>query len=164
MIDKKYLFIPLIFLFIIALPQFAYGNGLCAGENATLQCLKKNSTKLYQENFDLFWTIMNDTSNRAQQCKEQKDVVAFLSLIEIPRDGEVAEYYYENLENLCVNNTKCFLDALMKLSSFDQDRVIYLLVNPLFKNTTEISAALNKYRDEDKYKRVVELYIKTIRR
>ena len=136
-----------------------YGAGLCTGREATLDCLKKHSFELYSENYELFWKILNDAARKANTCKSKQDTAAFLNLIQITRDGEVAEYFSENLENLCVSNVKCFWEALVLLEPFDQDRIIYELQNPYFRKTSEITEAFSNYKDNGKYKRIIDLYM-----
>ena len=141
-----------------------YGDGLCTGKDETLICLKKNSSELYSANHQLFWKILNDAGKKGNACGNKKDTADFLSIVQITRDGEVAEFFDENIENLCVSNTKCFLEALMLLEPFDQDRIIYQLYNPIFKEPSEITEALNKFKTNSKYKRVIDLYIQRPKR
>ena len=147
------------FLFI-AFASNSYPSQLCTGKNETLDCAKKHSYELYSQNLDLFWKILNKAADKAHKCNSDKSTAEFLKLVQIPRDGELAEYYSEHIENLCISNTKCFLDALLLLDPFDQDRIIYELYNPTFKESKEITGALNKYKKNVKYKRVVDLYMK----
>ena len=152
---------PLLFsmsLFVVFSPN-CYGDGLCAGKEETLVCLKKHSKELYSSNHELFWKILNDAAEKANACKNKKDTADLLSIVQITRDGEVAEFFGENIENLCISNTKCFLEALMLLEPFDQDRIIYELYNPIFKKPSEITEALSKFKTDSKYKRVIDLYM-----
>lgn len=146
------------FLFVVFSTN-CYGAGLCTGRDATLDCLKKHSFELYSENDELFWKILNDAAGKANTCKNKKDTAAFLNLVQITRDGALAEYFSENLENLCVSNAKCFFEALILLKPFDQDRIIYELYNPTFREPSEITEAFSKYKDNGKYKRVIDLYM-----
>jgi hypothetical protein len=150
-------------LLFVAFSTDCYGASLCTGRDATLDCLKKHSFELYSENYELFWKILNDAARKANTCKSKQDTAAFLNLVQITRDGELAEFFSENLENLCVSNTKCFFDALLLLEPFDQDRLIYELHNPFSKKTSEITEAFNKYKDNGKYKRVIDLYFQRLK-
>ena len=139
---------PLLFstsLFVV-FSSNCYGDGLCTGKDETLVCLKKHSKELYSANHELFWKILNNAAKKAKPCENKKDTADLLSIVQITRDGEVAEFFNENIENLCVSNTKCFLEALMLLEPFDQDRIIYELCNPIFKKPSEISEALSKFK------------------
>jgi hypothetical protein len=136
-----------------------YGDGLCTGRDETLVCLKKHSLELYSTNHELFWNILNNAAKKANACQKKKDTADFLSIVQITRDGELAEFFSENIENLCVSNTKCFLEALMLLELFDQDGIIYELCNPIFRKPTEITEALSKFKTNSKYKRVIDLYM-----
>lgn len=147
------------FLFI-ALTSNSYPAQLCVGKDETLDCLRKHSYELYSQNLDLFWKILNKAADKAHKCNNNKTTADFLKLVQIPRDGELAEYYSEHVENLCVSDTKCFLDALLLLNPFDQDRIIHELYNPTFKESSEITDALSKYKKNGKYKRVINLYMK----
>ncbi|MCJ7783523.1 MAG: hypothetical protein MUP41_06285 [Desulfobacterales bacterium] len=128
-----------------------------------MDCLKKHPSELYSTNTDLFWKILNDAASKANKCNSKNATADFLSLVQITRDGELAEYFSENIENLCVSNIKCFLDALMLLKPLDQDRIIYELYNPIFKEQREVTEALSKYNDNSKYKRVIDLYMQNFR-
>jgi hypothetical protein len=145
---------------LFAIVSNAHPAGLCTGENATLDCLKKNSFELYSQNMDLFWSILNKAANEAHKCNNNKSTADFLKLVQITRDGALAEYFSEHIENLCRSNTKCFLDALLLLDPFDQDRLIYELYIPTFTESTEITDALSKYKSNVKYKRIIDLYMK----
>ena len=112
---------------------------------------------------DLFWSILNKAADKADQCDNSKSTADFLKLVQIPRDGELAEYYSEHIEDLCVSKTKCFLDSLLLLDPFDQDRIIYELYSPTFKESKEISGALSAYKTDEKYKRVINLYMKKVK-
>ena len=152
---------PLLFtmLLFVVLSSNCYGDGLCTGKDETLVCLKKNSSELYSANHELFWKILNNAAKKTKACKNKKDTADFLSIVQIARDGEVAEFFGENIENLCVSNTKCFLEALMLLEPFDQDKIIFELHHPIFKEPSEITEALSKFKTNNKYKRVIDLYM-----
>jgi hypothetical protein len=145
-------------LFVV-LSSNCYGDGLCTGKDETLVCLKKNSSELHSANHELFWKILNNAAKKANACKNKKDTADFLSIVQITRDGEVAEFFDENIENLCASNTKCFLEALMLLEPFDQDRIMYQLRNPIFTKPSEIAEVLSKFKTNSKYKRVIDLYM-----
>ena len=106
---------------------------------------------------------MNNAAKKANACKSKKDTADFLRIVQITRDGEVTEFFNENIENLCVSNTKCFLEALMLLEPFDQDRIIYELCNPIFKEPSEITQALSKFKTNSKYKKVIDLYMQRLK-
>ncbi len=152
---------PLLFsvTLLAPFPSNSYCDGLCTGRDETLVCLKKNSSELYSANHDLFWKILNNAAKKANACNNKKDTADFLSVVQMTRDGEVAEFFGENIENLCVSNTKCFLEALMLLEPFDQDRIIYELYNPIFKKPSEITKALSRFKTNSRYKRVIDLYM-----
>ena len=140
-----------------------YGDGLCTGKDETLVCLKKHSHELYSANHELFWKILNNAAKKANTCKTRRDTADFLSIVQITRDGELAEFFNQNIENLCVSNTKCFLEALMLLEPFDQDRIIYEGYNPIFKEPSDITEALSKFKTNSKYKRVIDLYMQRLK-
>jgi len=148
---------------LIALASKSYSAQLCTGKNETLDCLKQHSYELYSQNMDLFWSILNKAADKAHQCNNNKSTADFLKLVQIPRDGALAEYYSEHVEDLCVSKTKCFLDSLLLLDPFDQDRIIYELHNPTFKESAEIIDALSKYNKNSKYNRVIDLYMKELK-
>jgi soluble lytic murein transglycosylase-like protein len=146
-------------LLFVAISTNSYGAGLCTAKDATLDCLKNNSYELSIKNIDLFWQILDQAASKANKCNDKRATADFLNLIQVSRDGAFAEYYNEHIENLSVSNTRCFLEGLMLLKPFDQDRVIYELYIPTFKEPSEIKSALSKYKNNKKYKRVVDLYM-----
>ena len=156
---------PLLFsmLLFLVFSFNCYGGGLCIGREETLACLKKHSKELYSTNHELFWKIVHNAAKKAKTCENKKDTADFLSIVQITRDGEVAEFFGENIENLCLSNTKCFLEALILLEPFDQDRIIYELYNPIFKKPSEITEALSKFKANSKYKRVIDLYMQRLK-
>jgi hypothetical protein len=156
---------PLLFstsLFVV-FSSNCYGDGLCAGKDEMLVCLKKHSLELYSANHELFGKILNNAAKKANACGNKEDTADFLGIVQITRDGELAEFFNENIENLCVSNTKCFLEALMLLEPFNQDRIIYGLYNPTFREPSEITEAFSKFKENSKYKRVIDLYMQRFR-
>ncbi len=140
-----------------------YGDGLCTGKDETLVCLKRHSKELYSTNHEVFWKILHSAAKEANACKNKNDTADFLSIVQITLDGEVAEFFADNIENLCLSNTKCFLEALMLLEPFDQDRIIYELCHPVFKTPSNITEALTKFKTDSKYKRAIDLYIQRLK-
>jgi len=149
-------------LFVV-LSSNCYGDELYTGRDETLVCLKKHPAELYSANHELFWKILNNAAKKANACKNKKDTADFLSIVEITRDGEVAEFFNENMENLCISNANCLLEGLMLLEPFDQDRIIYELCNPIFKKPSEITEALSRFKTDSKYKRVIDLYMQRVK-
>lgn len=149
-------------LLLVSSPN-CYGDGLCTGKDETLVCLKRHSKELYSTNHEVFWKILHSAAKEANACKNKNNTADFLSIVQITRDGEVAEFFSENIENLCVSSTKCFLEALMLLESFDQDRIIYELCHPVFKTSSEITEALRKFKTNSRYKRVIDLYMQRLK-
>lgn len=157
--------LPYIFISLLvcgAIPSVSYSAGLCTGGQATVECLMKNAHELYSTNMPLFWDILNKASKRAQECKSSSDGARFMKVVRIPRDGAFAEYFNEKVERFCVENTKCFLNAVVSMPVQDQDKIVDVLLNPLFVDQTEITAALTKNQSTKKYKRVVEVYQRKI--
>jgi hypothetical protein len=140
----------------------SYSADLCTGDQATIECLMKNAEELYSTNMQLFWDILNKASRRAQDCRSLSDTTRFMKIVRIQRDGAFAEYFDEKMERFCVTNTKCFFNALISMPIEDQDKIIDLLLNPLFVDQTEITEAFYKNKGSKRYKRIVAAYQKKL--
>src|SRR5437870_7953932 len=44
------------------------GKGLCEGQQATINCLKKNFRELYQKDYKQFWNILRSAEVKALRC------------------------------------------------------------------------------------------------
>jgi hypothetical protein len=80
-----------------------YGDGRCTGKDEPLVCLKRHSEELYSTNHEVFWKILRSTSKKANACKNKNDMAEFLSIVQITRDGDVAEFFGDNIESLCLS-------------------------------------------------------------
>ena len=145
-----------------AWPIQTYGNNLCVGNQATIECLMENAKELYSTNNSLFWDILNRAAKRAEDCESLSDVTRFMSLIRVQRDGEFEEYFHEKVENLCISNSRCFFEALTSMASGDQTQIAYLLLNPLFIDRSKITETFYKNRDVKKYKQIVDFYLERV--
>lgn len=153
---------PIALLFLIIFSIQSYGNDLCKGKQATIDCLMENAEELYSTNNPLFWDILNKAAERAQDCKSLSDVTQFMKIVRIPRDGAFAEYFDEKIENFCISNSNCFFEALASMPKDDQISIIGMLLNPLFADQSKITEVFHKKRGVKKYEQLVELYLKKV--
>jgi len=147
---------------LCAWPIQICGNGLCVGDQATIECLMENPKKLYSTNNSLFWNILNRAAKRAQGCETLSDVTRFLSLIRVQRDGEFEEYFHGKVESLCISNPRCFFDALTSMAWHDQTEIVYMLLNPLFIDQSKITETFYKNKDVNEYKQIVDFYLERV--
>jgi len=159
---KKIIYFSISLLIYGVFSSQSYGANLCRGNEATIGCLMEHAKELYSTNNQLFWDILNKASKRAQDCKSRSDVTRFMKIIRIKRDGVFEEYFHEKMENLCVSNTKCFFNALISMTSDDQNKIIDLLLTPLFVDQSNITEAFHKIEGNKKYKRIVDRYQKKL--
>jgi hypothetical protein len=134
------------------------GNGLCTEENATLKCLKQHAKELYANNNSLFWDILNRAALRAEKCAPISETAAFMELVRIERDGAFEEFFHKKIEALCISKTDCFFEATAHLSTEDQVTIIDILANPLFFEQTQIAEAVDKKKDDNNFKGLVDIY------
>jgi hypothetical protein len=139
-----------------------YGSELCVGKNANLDCLKGNFDVLYEKNNKQFWDILHVSAKNIKNCRSSKDVIKFLELAELKNDNaEFEEFVSEIIEKLCISNTKCLLNAMLKISKQKQMAVIELLQNPTYIEKEKINSAIDKLKDIDKYKSIVKAILHT---
>jgi len=139
--------------------QCCHGNGLCVGNNATLNCLRDNFDSLYSTNYSLFWSILRATEKKALGCKSTTDTSAFLKLALVRNtNAEFKEYLSETIENIATIKPKCFLDSLSTLDPDAVTDVIALLKNPTFVEEQEIVKVFSKNRNIKKYKLIMDIY------
>jgi hypothetical protein len=146
-------------LALTAVSTKGYANGLCSGANATLECLSDNFETLYSKNYSLFWDILHMSAKKAQQCKSISDVFRFLELVRLQtNNAEFNEFFNETIENMCVKNSKCFFDGSIRLNTQDQIQMVKRLKSSVFVDQTEITNIFKRNKNNEKYKKFVELY------
>ncbi|OGP66416.1 MAG: hypothetical protein A2W27_02870 [Deltaproteobacteria bacterium RBG_16_44_11] len=152
-----------IMILFISLFSFFFLFSCCKNSDADsrLLYLKNNFNKLYQNDYKQFWQILAEAEKNAVNCQSTSDTVAFLKLIEIDSTGvEFIEYFSEVIEKLCIENPKCFLDALSNLDSSAITRIVKRLKTPLFLDSKDIDAVFNKNKSVKKYDAVMKEYFR----
>jgi hypothetical protein len=159
-LSVKNLNIYITILFICAvLSSQSYADGLCSGNNATLECLSKNFEKLYSANYSLFWDILHKAEKKAQHCNPVSDTVQLMELTHLKSiNAEFNEFLTEKIEVMCVKHDKCFFKALIRLKEGDQLEIIRRMKNPLFAEQAAISDSFSRNKNNKKYRKIVDLY------
>ena len=140
-------------------PQVAAEAGVCLGENATLECLKKNFQSLYATNYPQFWKILHSEFDEAQKCKPIKRTAEFVELVGLQSaNAEFNEFRSESIEVLSVSNVECLLDAALLVENSKRTMLIDLLRHPLFLEEEKIRSSFELMRTKKKYREIVELY------
>lgn len=121
---------------------------------------------------DLYLELRDASSNdmyaplRAINCyinllsnaeSDQALLVRLLSLGK-PKGAYSAQEYSMFVENLSVNKTEFLLGAMNKLNDASLSLVVRVLQDPLVTNTADIDHAMNKFRSEPRYSKVVRKY------
>ncbi len=146
-------------VFNLCITGCCYGNGLCVGKNATLDCLRDNFDSLYSTNYSDFWSLLREAEKKAVSCKSTSDTAAFLKLAHVKnKNAEFNEYLREIIEKLATMNPKCFLDSLSLLDTDNVVDVIALLKNPIFIKKQKIAQVFSENKYIEKYKRIMDIY------
>ena len=116
----------------------------------------------YESDHDGFWKQWTIIKDAAITCTDEKETGKYLSsTVTTLRIVEVSEANAEIIENLALEDPRCLLNGLAKLT--DENAFIIIkkyLVSTLFKSPNEIEASLSKVWNEDKYSRLRENYAK----
>ena len=141
---------------------FIFLNANClADEKLSIKLLKSENFNIYYAmRYDEFFDFINEIKEKAFECESLNMTSDFLSLIFFGKsNAEFTEYYYEEVENFVLLKTQCFLDSLMLIKRKES---IYLILNnlknPLFQNKTKISYALFKFKNKNRYKKILRAY------
>ena len=128
-------------------------------ENNKLEYLKNNFNNVYMSNYDQFWKILHDAQKKAESCKSIIDTAAFLSLVEIESTGaEFNEYFNETIEKLCVEQSRCFLDALATINEKSIILTVKRLKAPLFVDSSDIDDVFKRNKSVKKYNFIIKEY------
>ena len=144
---------------------YCFGNsvdklstGLCA-KDATIGCLRDNFDNLYRDDYSLFWEILRNAANKAAQCEYLEDTTAFLTLVKLEKgNAEVNEFFSRAIEQLCIEKTKCFFNALLGLDSPTRVLIFHKLRTPLFVDESEIDRVFLEARSNEKYNKLSDSY------
>lgn len=159
----SYLLLLISLLFCAFIPVNSSADDLCSETNATLDCLSKNFEKLYVSNYQRFWDILHNSLKKAQQCGSNSEVISFLELAHLKsNNAEFNEFFNETIENMCVKNTECFFNALVGMKEEDQNEIVGRIKNPMFFEQDSITETFLKYKNNAKYKKIVEKYFRAM--
>jgi len=121
-------------------------------------CLLENFTAVYQADFSLFWRILHAEESRAKKC-EGAAPSRFLRLHRVARgDADTSEFVMEVTEKLLLQNPECVLAAASQLSANERAAVVDDFRHPLVVDEPDVRGVPEKFRNDKKYKSVVEAY------
>ncbi len=129
----------------------------CKDEESLIY-LKNNFRELYVNNYSLFSHIVHEAAKKAESCDTLSDTVNFLDLVQFCHNADFGEFFSDTIEHLCINNPKCFLDALINLGEESRITVLQELSNPVFVNEAEIEEVLMKYKNNPKYEDIINRF------
>jgi hypothetical protein len=152
----------LVAFFLVVFPTSAPAaapNPLCTGKNFTIRCLRENFRPLYMNNYARFWRILRIAEGKARKCDSLANTANFLELARfIEGNAEVGEYFSEVIEQLCTTKPRCFFDALTRVDEESRVWTIRRLRSPTFLEEATIEKVFLRYREDPKYKDIIELY------
>jgi hypothetical protein len=80
------------------------------------ECLVRNSSAVYQENYEHWWKIYHRGFDKAWACRSYEDVATFLHLWSAEGiDGETAEGRAEDTEKLLSSKPTCFFEGVLRM-------------------------------------------------
>jgi hypothetical protein len=136
-------------------------DGLCAGKQGTLQCLKRNFRELYSGDHDRFFRILLAAEKGATKCDAPAKTVAFLEVAPlIQGSAEIGEYFSEVVEKLCAAKPKCFLDALARVNDETRTVIVSELRTPTFLDESLIREVFLRHRMNPRYNAIMDLYFR----
>lgn len=119
--------------------------------------------QLYASDSKAFWVQWNKSKDKAISCKDYNAMSRFLSdAIITLGNAEVSEANAQIIEQLCMNNPKCVLEALLRLRPEQQNEIIRFFVSvPIFHGAAEIKVSLGKFWNEPIYRPIKEMFLKS---
>jgi hypothetical protein len=136
---------------------------VCADAADRFACLLKKFSAVYREavdhdDFALYWAIIHTEADRAKACTDDAPV-RFLRLHGVVAgNADTTEFVSQVTEDLFLKNPRCILSALTRLDSKDRAAVVESLRRPIFHEPSEIDAMVRKFRDDQRYRIVTDLY------
>jgi hypothetical protein len=126
----------------------------------TVPCYSLDLNALYHSDYKKFWSRWDAQKHAALSCKDTKATRGFLSeAVETLGNVEVSEANAEVIEGLCLNNPKCFLNALALLSETKQRSVLSVFIAGAINNDPKtIETSLSKYWKGSKYQNIRKIY------
>jgi len=136
---------------------------VCADVPDRFACLLKKFSAVYREaedhnDFTLYWAIIHTEADRAKACTGDAPA-RFLRLHRVVAgNADTTEFISQVTEDLFLKNPRCVLSASTRLGSKDRAAVVESLQRPLFHELSEIDATFRKFRDDQRYRIVTDLY------
>jgi hypothetical protein len=132
----------------------------CVGNEATVECLKKNFPFFFK-NSEVFWNIIEGSYRRAISDTTAKYMQEFLEIVPYIKGNVIVEEYFSGtIEDLFRKQSSAFLKAMLNMDDSTLNEVVLFLRNPTFNPSREIDSIFNVLKSKDSYKKLVELYFK----
>lgn len=113
----------------------------CPNSANELQCVLRFYPKIYRENPEYFWKVLNRSRDSALSCSSIKVTTEFLRTVRLPNPGaDLEEFVSEGIETLCVKQPVCFKRAMNMLDDKTRRIIKTKLENPLYFETSDVSA------------------------
>ncbi len=131
-----------------------------AQANKRLNYVINNFDELFRSDYPLFWTIIHNAADEAASCKSIRATADFLSLARVKKGNvEFDEFFGEFIEiRLISKDATCFLDALLATDEASRNKIMKDLHYPILMEISEVEKILDKYKNDEKYKKVIKLY------
>jgi hypothetical protein len=132
----------------------------CHSTPPTIKCFKVFFSKIYHENYDLFWDTFYTYKKEAKSCDDQTKTASFLDIAPyIKGNAEVSQAFHEFSDNLLLSNSECYLDSALLLNETSLDWLVRFYMSYSFTGEGKrIYENIKKFRNNEKYKRILELY------
>ncbi|MBI2340691.1 MAG: hypothetical protein HYU99_10085 [Deltaproteobacteria bacterium] len=161
---RKIIVVVILVLVILSWVGFQYKQkNLCRGKYATLECLKKNLDRVYlddvkhgTENF----AILGIAEKEALECRSIRKTADYLELAKSPTSiVEFREGFDEAIEDLFLENSRCFLEAYLLLDPPSREALTQYIVT---RNIVDIvRQEASKYADDPRFKDFVQAILNT---
>jgi hypothetical protein len=115
---------------------------------------------LYLRDYEAYFQQWEKKKEKAISCTSPKSTAAFLSeATAMSMNAEVSEANGEVIEDLIMNNPKCFLEGLRNLSVKKQREIItHFVANSIYEHDEEIEKALDSVWTKGHYTKQKQLF------
>lgn len=158
---KTKIILGIVFVTIISVAVLQYYQWIrCDGRYATLVCFKKNSLTAHQNEENIF----TKASEEAMSCQDLKKTASYLGYINGFQGGaSTEEYLEEDIEDLFIKNSQCFLGAMLLLDAETQKIVLNTLNGPS-DNQEVIKMEAIKYSNDAHYNKILQPILDSVQK
>ncbi len=128
---------------------------LCAGREATLDCLSAHFYELFGKDEDRFWTLLHTVRRRALRCQDVAYTAKYLNLIQLA-DASIKDDFNEAVLEY-IRKPKCLLEAVLRVDEESRRRIAIVLRSgsdayDFDASPVVIRRAFGRYKEDPKYR------------